>query len=53
MDNQVNADLAKIRLEQAKQCLRAAQVMIDADLHRDSANKSYYAILHSMGGPTP
>ena len=48
MDKQVNMDLAKTRLAQAKQCLRAAKIMIDSDLYRDSANRSYYAILHSM-----
>ena len=48
MDNQINKDLANARLEQAKQCLRAANVMIDTDLYKDSANRSYYAILHSM-----
>ena len=48
MDNQVNVDLANIRLEQAKQCLRAAQLLIDSGLYKDSANRSYYAILHSM-----
>lgn len=42
-----NADelvLANYRIDKAKDCLKASKILLDAD----SANRSYYAIFHSM-----
>ena len=48
MDNSERRILADVRLAQAKECLVAAQVNIDADSYKTSANRSYYAIFHAM-----
>jgi len=42
------SDLASFRLQQARRCLRAAEVNIAADLFKDAANRSYYCIFHAM-----
>jgi len=41
-------DLAGFRLEQARNCLKAAAISSDAGLFKDAANRSYYCIFHSM-----
>ncbi|MDR2132043.1 MAG: HEPN domain-containing protein [Clostridiales Family XIII bacterium] len=40
--------LAKARIEQARSCLAAAESLVNADLCKDSANRSYYCIFHAM-----
>src|SRR5256714_12482042 len=40
--------LIKYRLEQADDALRAAQGLIALGLHRDSVNRTYYAIFYSI-----
>ena len=36
------------RLEQARECLSAAEVLADAGYFKDAANRSYYNIFHAM-----
>ena len=46
-----NADelaLANYRIDKAKDCLKASKILLDDGLYADSANRSYYAIFHSM-----
>ncbi|MCL2014802.1 MAG: HEPN domain-containing protein [Defluviitaleaceae bacterium] len=40
--------LSQARLEQARDCLIAAQMLLNSNLYKDSANRSYYAIFHAM-----
>lgn len=47
MDNEA-VNLAKIRLEHAKQCLASAKKLIEIEDYKSAANRSYYAIFHSM-----
>ena len=40
--------LAKYRLDKAKNCLKASKILLDDNMFSDSANRSYYAIFHSV-----
>lgn len=40
--------LSKVRLETAKGCLKDAQILIDSESFKASANRSYYAVFHAM-----
>ncbi|MEE0857212.1 MAG: HEPN domain-containing protein [Ruminococcus sp.] len=40
--------LANYRIEKAKDCLKAAKILLDEECYSDSANRSYYAIFHSI-----
>ena len=40
--------LAIYRLEKAKNCLKASKILLDGECYSDSANRSYYAIFHSL-----
>lgn len=48
MPNHDETALAKYRIEKAKNCLNAAKLLLDDKLYADSANRSYYAIFHSI-----
>lgn len=48
MPNSDEISLAKYRIEKAKDCLKASKLLLDDGLYADSANRSYYAIFHSM-----
>jgi len=48
MDKYSVNDLAKFRLEQASECLLSSEALIDVNHFKDSANRSYYCIFHSM-----
>ncbi len=48
MPNQDEIALANYRIEKAKKCLKASKLLLDDELYADSANRSYYAIFHSM-----
>lgn len=48
MPNQNEIALAKYKIEKAKNCLNASKLLLDYGLYADSANRSYYAIFHSM-----
>ena len=47
MDNGKELDLAKYRIEQAEECLKTAEAVVDVSL-KTSVNRSYYCIFHSM-----
>ena len=36
------------RLEKAKNCLKAAELLLASDSYADSANRSYYSIYHAI-----
>ena len=40
--------LSKIRLEYAKESLGAAEDLLKLERYKDAANRSYYAVFHSM-----
>ena len=40
--------LSKVRLETAKDCLKDAQILINSESFKASANRSYYAVFHAM-----
>lgn len=48
MHNSDELALAEYRLEKAKDCLKASELLLEDNLYADSANRSYYAIFHSM-----
>lgn len=41
-------NLARVRLDHAKQCLKSAKKLIEIEDYKGAANRSYYAIFHSM-----
>ena len=41
-------DLSNYRLEQAKQCLTTAKLLIENNDYKGAANRSYYAVFHCM-----
>ena len=41
-------ELAKYRLEKAKDCLKASNILLDDSMFSDSANRSYYTIFHAI-----
>ncbi|MCD8117946.1 MAG: HEPN domain-containing protein [Lachnospiraceae bacterium] len=43
-----NKDLSKYRLEKADSCLESARILINAGDYCGAANRSYYAIFHSV-----
>ena len=43
-----NKDLALYRVETAKDDLRAANILLDADEYRGANNRAYYAIFHAI-----
>ena len=48
MDNYNIKDLAQVRLDQARECLASSEALINLNHYKDSANRSYYCIFHSM-----
>ena len=44
---QSRKDLSKYRLEQAKQCIKSAEVLYGIDDYKGAANCSYYSIFHA------
>lgn len=47
MDDEA-VNLAKVRLEHAKQCIMSARSLIEIEDYKGASNHSYYAIFHSM-----
>ena len=41
-------ELSQYRYEQAKQCIKSANVLVAAEDYKGAANRSYYAIFHAM-----
>ena len=48
MDSGFAMELAKYRLEQASDCLKAAKNNLQFQLYKDALNRSYYCIFHSI-----
>jgi uncharacterized protein (UPF0332 family) len=48
MDSGSVMELARYRLEQANDCLKAAGNNLESDLYKDALNRSYYCIFHSI-----
>lgn len=46
--NEHQISLAQYRLQTARECLTAARILLADSQFRSSANRSYYAIFHSM-----
>lgn len=46
--DEVQKELANARLVQAGQCLKSARILADINDYKGAANRSYYAIFHSM-----
>ena len=44
--NEIN--LAKYRIDKAKDCVKASKLLLEENMYADSANRSYYAIFHVM-----
>ena len=42
-------DLSDYRLEQAERCIKSARILMMDNDYKGAANRSYYAIFHSMG----
>ncbi len=40
--------LSKARLQHAKDCLKEAQILMDAQEYKGTANRAYYAAFHSL-----
>ena len=40
--------LSKIRFDKAKDCLKAARMMLDTQDYLFASNRSYYAVFHAM-----
>ena len=43
-----NNSLAKIRLENSEECLKAAETLLNNSDYKGAANRSYYAIFHAL-----
>lgn len=48
MSPKISKELAKHRLEQAKEDLKASKVLYDIKLFKSANNRAYYSIFHSM-----
>ena len=48
MPESENTELAKYRLEKAKNSLNSAKLLLDDNYYADSANRSYYAFFHAI-----
>lgn len=46
--NDMELDLSKARLNQARECLRAARALLKIEDYRGAANRSYYSVFHAM-----
>ena len=48
MDSSSAMELARYRLGQARDCLKAAENNLESELYKDALNRSYYCIFHSI-----
>lgn len=48
MENKVSKELAKHRLNQAKEDLQASVLLYENELYKSANNRAYYAIFHSI-----
>jgi uncharacterized protein (UPF0332 family) len=47
-ENNIPLELAFFRIDQATECLKNAEINMEADLFKGAANRSYYCIFHSI-----
>lgn len=47
MDDAIIA-LSRYRMNESKQCIKSAKVLVEFDDYKGAANRSYYAIFHAM-----
>lgn len=40
--------LSQVRLESAKSCIKDAEILLNTESFKSSANRSYYAVFHAM-----
>ncbi len=48
MQDNEKFNLSKLRIENAEECLSASKVLYEINSFKSSANRSYYAVFHSM-----
>ena len=48
MSSKISKNLAKHRLEQAKEDLEASEILYKSKLYKSSNNRAYYAIFHAI-----
>lgn len=48
MNKKISKELAKHRLEQAKEDLIASKILYEAKLYKSANNRAYYSIFHSI-----
>ena len=48
MDSSTSMELARYRLGQAADCLKAAENNLGSKLYKNALNRSYYCIFHSI-----
>ena len=48
MNNKVSKELSKHRLQQAKDDLRASEILYKENLYKSANNRAYYSIFHSI-----
>ena len=40
--------ISKVRLEKAEECLTDAKILLERESYKSAANRSYYAVFHTM-----
>lgn len=50
MDEHTRKDYAKYRIDKAKRCIRTAEINLADGDYEGAANRSYYAMFHSVRG---
>lgn len=48
MNNKVSKELSKHRLQQAKDDLRASEILYRENLYKSANNRAYYSVFHSI-----
>ena len=48
MLDETRSALVKYRLEQARECYETSVLLLNADMYKDAANRSYYCVFHAM-----
>lgn len=48
MNNKISKELSKHRLQQAKEDLRASEILYKENLYKSANNRAYYSIFHSI-----
>lgn len=48
MNNKISKELSKHKLQQAKEDLRASEILYKENLYKSANNRAYYSIFHSI-----